>query len=101
MTDFGTRWPRKRGFCATQLRLLGGGKDCLVVSVDDRVGASSGIPEADPGWQPSHFQLTTTPERTQGLGRRRDGRVAEGGVETLAPIVRRRRRLVSGERDGD
>ena len=47
--------------------------------MDDRVGASSGIPEADPGWQPSHFQLTTTPERTQGLGRRRDGRVAEGG----------------------
>ena len=46
--------------------------------MDDRVGASSGIPEADPGWQPSHFQLTTTPERTIGLARR-DGRVPEGG----------------------
>ena len=56
----------------------GGAKDCLVASVDDRVGASSGIPEADPGWQPSHFQLTTTPKRTIGLARR-DGRVPEGG----------------------
>ena len=47
--------------------------------MDDRVGASSGIPEADPGWQPSHFQLTTTPERTQGWEGEGMGEWRKGG----------------------
>ena len=88
----------KRILCHTTLVARGAKKDWVVASVDDRVGASSGIPEAEPGWQPSHFQLTTNPREDSGVGWESGGR----GVETLAPIVRRRRRNgVSGERDGD
>ena len=74
----------KRILCHTTLVARGAKKDWVVASVDDRVGASSGIPEAEPGWQPSHFQLTTTLERTQGL----DGRVAEGGSRLWPQLYR-------------
>ena len=69
----------KRILCHTTLVARGAKKDWVVASVDDRVGASSGIPEADPGWQPSHFQLTTTPERTIGVWREGMGECRKGG----------------------